>query len=352
MKNQILSIFAVLLLAACKGTQTQPAATNAGQTQNAPSKKAGFEQYAKLITAENLKKHLTIVASDEMEGRQTGSAGQKKAGNYIIDQYKKAGVSFPTGAKDYYQPVPAAFLNAFRKLGLQDSENIWGFIEGTDKKDEIIVLSAHYDHVGTQGGEIHNGADDDGSGTVAILEIAKILQQAKKDGNGPRRSVLILHVTAEEHGLFGSRYYTENPLFPLANTVANVNIDMIGRHDQEHKDNLNYIYVIGADRLSTDLHNTVEQVNNDHVKMTLDYKLNDRNDPQRLYYRSDHYNFAKNGIPSVFLFSGLHEDYHKPGDDVEKIEFDNLANRTKLAFGIVWEIANRDQRLRVDKDGK
>src|SRR5690606_26878203 len=179
---------------------------------------------------------------------------------------------------------------------------------------------AHYDHVGMKNGEVYNGADDDGSGTVAIMEVAKAFQKAKADGKGPRRSILILHVTGEEHGLFGSRYYSENPLFPLANTVANINIDMIGRHDKEHDNNLNYIYVIGADRLSSELHQIVEKVNADYVGITLDYKYDDRNDPQRLYYRSDHYNFAKNGIPSVFLFSGLHEDYHKPGDDVEKIE--------------------------------
>lgn len=344
MKNYALSIIGVafLLLGACKGTQS-----GAQNTQSAK----GYQHYAETIKSETLLKHLTVVASDEMEGRQTGSEGQKKAGRYLIGEYKKAGITYPTGAKDFYQPVPASFLNSRRNLGLSDSENIWAFIEGTDKKEEIVVITAHYDHVGVKGGEVYNGADDDGSGTVAILEVARAFQKAKDEGNGPRRSILILHVTGEEHGLFGSRYYTENPLFPLANTVANINMDMIGRHDDAHKDNKNYIYVIGADRLSSELHATIEKVNTEFTKMTLDYKLNDRNDPQRLYFRSDHYNFAKNGIPSVFLFSGLHEDYHKPGDDVEKIEFDMLTKRTKLVFGVAWEIANRDERLKVDRDG-
>jgi hypothetical protein len=343
MKKIYLGAALVLFLMSCKGTQSQ--------TTKASSSDQDYKAYAELITPENLRRHLTVIASDEMEGRQTGSEGQKKAGRYLIDEYKKAGIGHPKGAENYYQPVPASFLNARRNLGLSDSENIWAFIEGTDKKDEIVVISAHYDHVGMKNGEVYNGADDDGSGTVAIMEVAKAFQKAKADGKGPRRSILILHVTGEEHGLFGSRYYSENPLFPLANTVANINIDMIGRHDKEHDNNLNYIYVIGADRLSSELHQIVEKVNADYVGITLDYKYDDRNDPQRLYYRSDHYNFAKNGIPSVFLFSGLHEDYHKPGDDVEKIEFDMLTKRTKLTFAAAWEIANRDERLKVDRDG-
>ena len=308
--------------------------------------------YINSITQEELKTHLTIVASDKMQGRETGSEGQKMAGRYLIEQYKKAGISFPKGAKDYYQTVPAAYLNEKRNEGLPDSENIWAFIEGSEKPDEIVVISAHYDHVGMKNGEIFNGADDDGSGTVALLEIAQAFQKAKKEGHGPKRSILILHVTGEEHGLHGSRYYTENPLFPLANTVADVNIDMIGRRDENHKDSNNYIYLIGSDYLSTDLYNICENVNTKFTKLNLDYKFNDRADKNRFYYRSDHYNFAKNGIPSVFLFNGVHADYHKQSDEVDKIEFDALTKRTQLAFTIVWEIANRDNRLVVDKDGK
>ncbi|WP_395052302.1 M28 family metallopeptidase [Flavobacterium sp.] len=308
--------------------------------------------YINSITQEELRTHLTIVASDKMQGRETGSEGQKMAGRYLIEQYKKAGISFPKGAKDYYQTVPAAYLNEKRNEGLPDSENIWAFIEGSEKPDEIVVISAHYDHVGMKNGEIFNGADDDGSGTVALLEIAQAFQKAKKEGHGPKRSILILHVTGEEHGLHGSRYYTENPLFPLANTVADVNIDMIGRRDENHKDSNNYIYLIGSDYLSTDLYNICENVNTKFTKLNLDYKFNDRADKNRFYYRSDHYNFAKNGIPSVFLFNGVHADYHKQSDEVDKIEFDALTKRTQLAFTIVWEIANRENRLVVDKDGK
>lgn len=308
--------------------------------------------YINTISMVDLKTNLTIIAADDMEGRETGSEGQKKAGRYLIEQYQKNGIPFPKGATSYYQPVPAAFLNAKRDENLPDSENIWAFIEGSEKPEEIVVVSAHYDHVGVKNGEIHNGADDDGSGTVALVEIAKAFEKAKKAGHGPKRSILILHVTGEEHGLHGSRFYSENPLFPLANTVADVNIDMIGRHDELHPNDSNYIYLIGSDYLSTDLYNICEETNKANTKLALDYKYNDRKDPNRFYYRSDHYNFAKNGVPSVFLFSGIHEDYHKPGDDVDKIEFDVLTKRTQLAFAIAWEIANRDKRLVVDKDGK
>lgn len=308
--------------------------------------------YLKTITTTDLKTHLYIVASDEMEGRETGSAGQKKAGKYLIDQYIANKVPFPKGATNYYQKVPATFLNAKSNRNLSDSENIWAYIEGSEKPNEIIVISAHYDHIGIENGEIYNGADDDGSGTVALLEIAQAFAKAKKDGNGPKRSILFLHVTGEEHGLLGSNYYTQNPLFPLVNTITNINIDMIGRHDKFHNDSSNYIYLIGSDYLSTDLYNTCEEANKKYTNLFLDYKFNDKNDPNRFYYRSDHYNFAKNGIPSVFLFTGVHEDYHKATDEVEKIEFDALAKRTQLAFGITWELANAENRPVVDKNEK
>lgn len=321
--------------------------------QKSTPKKVDTTDSFKTITTESLLTNLTIIASDEMQGRDTGSEGQKKAGRYIIDFYKKHGVGFPKAATNYYQHIPAAFLNAKRNENLPDSENIWAFIEGSEKPDEIVVVSAHYDHVGMKNGEIYNGADDDGSGTVAIMEIAAAFQKAKDEGHGPKRSILIMHMTGEEHGLHGSRYYTQNPLYPLANTVANVNIDMIGRRDKFHESSNNYVYLIGSDYLSTDLYNVCEDVNKKYNFVTIDYKYNDKSDPNRYYYRSDHYNFAKKGIPVVFLYNGEHADYHKPTDEVSKIEFDALTVRTKYAFAIVSEIANRKDKLVVDKtDGK
>ncbi len=318
----------------------------------AQNKEVDVVKYINSITSNELKTHLTIVASDNMEGRETGSEGQKRAGRYLIEQYQKEGIPFPKGATSYYQKVPAEFMNKDSGENLPDSENIWAFIEGSEKPNEIVVVSAHYDHVGVKKGEVYNGADDDGSGTVALLEIAQAFQKAKKEGHGPKRSILILHVTGEEHGLYGSSYYSKNPLFPIANTVADVNIDMVGRRDELHKDSNNYIYLIGSDYLSTDLYKICEDVNSKYVHLNLDYKFNDRKDPNRFYYRSDHYNFAKYGIPVVFLFNGVHEDYHQATDEVSKIEFDALSKRTQLGFSIAWEIANREDRIVVDKDGK
>ncbi len=308
--------------------------------------------YINSITESELKVHLNIIAADTMEGRDTGSEGQKKAGRYLVEQYKKDGIPFPKGADSYYQKVPAAFMNKDSGENLPDSANIWAFIEGSEKPNEIVVVSAHYDHVGIKNGEVYNGADDDGSGTVSLLEIAQAFEKAKKEGHGPKRSILILHMTGEEHGLYGSEYYSENPLFPIANTVADVNIDMIGRRDELHKDSNNYVYLIGSDYLSTDLFNICEAVNTKYTHLNLDYKFNDRKDPNRFYYRSDHYNFAKHGIPVVFLFNGVHADYHKASDEVDKIEFDALTKRAQLGFSITWELANRDARIIVDKDGK
>lgn len=339
--TKYLFLSASMLFLACGGTKTAK-----------DYAKADVPKYMNTISQADLKKHLYIVASDEMEGRNTGESGQKKAGLYLIEEYKKIGVLFPKGATDWYQKVPSAYMTKGFGPKLNDSENIWAYIEGSEKPDEVLVISAHYDHVGMMNGEVFNGADDDGSGTVALLEIAQAFMEAKKAGYGPKRSILFLHVTGEEHGLHGSRFYSENPLFPIANTIADINIDMIGRRDDEHKDNGNYVYVIGSDRLSTDLHNINEAANSKYTKLTLEYKYNDRKDPNRYYYRSDHYNFAKKGIPSIFYFNGVHADYHKEGDEPEKIEYDLLTKRTQLAFVTAWELANRAERPVVDKDGK
>jgi Zn-dependent M28 family amino/carboxypeptidase len=225
------------------------------------------------------------------------------------------------------------------------SDNVLGYIEGTDLKDELVVITAHYDHLGYDNGEVCNGADDDGSGTVSVIELAEAFQKAKNAGNGPRRSILFMTVSGEEKGLWGSKYYSENPVYDLEKTVVDLNIDMIGRRDDQH-DYDNYVYIIGADRISMDLHLINEKVNEKYIKFDLDYTYNESSDPNQFYYRSDHYNFAKKGIPVIFYFSGTHEDYHKPTDDVDKIDFNKLQKTTRLVFYTAWEIANRGQRLR------
>lgn len=454
-------------------------------------------KYAKTITAEDLKARLSILASDEFEGRDTGSKGQKLAAEYIANKFKEFGLAAPvegsyyqafdlkessivtayfkkgeekkevfqdfiyysrseTSGEEYIKVVMAgsddsnvsAYKNAYvayavEKLGgleprikvakeagaigflivvsndqefgsimgrfgpylkqanlgmkardnssdkmiIADkkmlawiygkefgeikagestslvfnadyldkpvgTENVLGFLKGTEKPDEVIVITSHYDHVGVINGEIYNGADDDGSGTTTVLELAQAFTQAAAKGNGPKRSILFMTVTGEEKGLFGSEYYTMNPIFPLENTVTNLNIDMVGRVDDAHKDKPNYVYVIGADKLSQELHNLSEQVNKTYTNLELDYTYNDENDPNRFYYRSDHYNFAKNNVPIIFYFNGVHEDYHKATDEIGKINFDAMLKRANLVFFTAWEIANRDKRIVADKATK
>lgn len=304
--------------------------------------------YANTITAANLKKQLYVYASDSMEGRMTGTKGQHKAAAYIRDFYVNHDIASPPNVDNYYQNIPASFFAGRRDP--QPSENVLAFIKGSEKPDEIVIISAHLDHVGIDdNGNVFNGADDDGSGTVSVMQMAQAFQQAVKEGHGPKRSILFLHVTGEEIGLYGSRYYTENPVFPLVNTVCDLNIDMIGRIDPDKKADPNYLYLIGSNKLSQELQDVSTEVNNKYTQLDLDYKYDDPNDPNRFYYRSDHYNFAKNNVPIIFYFNGVHEDYHKITDTPDKIEYDLMAKRAKLIFLTAWEIANRDHRITVDK---
>lgn len=337
MKKLNLVLFALLTLVSCK-------------TIDYSYQGSVFKQAYQSIKKDELKKNLFVIASDEMEGRDTGSKGQKKAGEYIVNYYKNLQIDFPIGMKSYYQTVPAEYMDKKSWTGkkFQNSENILAYIPGAEKPNEIIVISAHYDHIGTKDGIVFNGADDDGSGTVAVMEIAEAFKLAVKKGHRPKRSILFLHVTGEEHGLFGSSFYTDHPIFPLENTVANLNIDMIGRCDAENcgKD---YVYVIGSEMLSKELKSINEKANKQTYNMILNYKYDDPKDPLRLYYRSDHYNFAKNGVPVIFYFDGIHEDYHKSTDDPDKIDYELLKKRTQLVFITAWELANKTQRIVVDK---
>ncbi|WP_298714902.1 M28 family peptidase [Chitinophaga sp.] len=484
------------------------------QKASTPLKRSAATSYAETITAAKLKKHLFIVAGDEMEGRETGKPGQYKAAKYIIEQFKAAGLQPGAGNGEWEQPftllqdtlnqstiqaggktftfgqeyygsvkeltnqqlgaTPAFFAgfgvvneamdpykgagssekiiviadtegkgtpltdrlrtaanhgavavfvvseranlggrggSRIRRTGLYwpmmktmeyipnsyfvspevasaifgkqwpellaaaksgnttpatgqvtalefskgtdeiKSSNVLGILPGTDLKDEYVFLTAHYDHIGVIDGKIHNGADDDGSGTVAIIAMADAFMKAKKAGKGPRRSVVFMTVSGEEKGLLGSQYYTDHPIYPLAQTVTDLNIDMIGRIDDEHKKDTNYVYIIGDDKLSSDLR-PISEAANAHTGLKLDYKYNDPNDPNRFYYRSDHYMFAQHKIPIIFYFNGVHEDYHRAGDKPEKIHYNLLAKRAKLVFYTAWEVANRQDRLKVDRNEK
>lgn len=227
--------------------------------------------------------------------------------------------------------------------------NVGAYLEGTTKKDELVVISAHLDHLGKRDTVVYYGADDNGSGSAAILNMAAAFSEATRQGKGPQRSLLFLLFTGEEKGLLGSGYYAENPSFPLDKTVVNLNIDMIGRVDTVSRTSNRYVYIIGSDKMSTDLHNTSEKTNQDCCKINLDYTYNDAAHPMRLYYRSDHYSFVKKGIPAIFYFTGLHDDYHKPTDTADKIDFVKTATITQLIFSTAWNLANMEERIRVDK---
>ena len=235
-------------------------------------------------------------------------------------------------------------------LEFVQSQNVLGYLPGQDTslRDEHIVLSAHYDHLGTRDNATYNGADDNGSGTTAILTLAETFSQwAAKEGS-PKRGILFILMTGEEKGLLGSRYYSENPLLPLDKAMANVNIDMVGRIDKAYEGKEDYIYVIGADRISQDLHDLNEKANAEGPELTLDYTYNEEDDPNRYYYRSDHYNFAKKGIPAIFFFNGTHEDYHGVGDTPDKINFSAMQKRIQLVFLTAMKLAQREEPLEIN----
>lgn len=232
------------------------------------------------------------------------------------------------------------------------TQNVAGILDGTDPqlRSEYVVFSAHYDHLQTTaGGQIYPGADDDGSGTTAVLTIAHALSL-----NRPRRSVLIMFHAGEELGLLGSEYNTQYaPVVPLDRMVADLNIDMIGRSKpagdtnrlDEHLSDPGTVYVVGSGRISPELREISEDTNQQFQKMKLDYYYDDPKNPERIYFRSDHWNYAKHGIPVIFYFDGTHVDYHKPTDTVDKIDFNKMTQITRLVFETGWRVANLDHRL-------
>jgi Zn-dependent M28 family amino/carboxypeptidase len=257
-------------------------------------------------------------------------------------------------------PNKQASFNVAAKVEKTMTQNVVGIIEGSDPvlKNEYVAVGAHYDHVGMRASgdsdRIFNGADDDGSGTVATLAIAEALA---KSAQRPKRSVIFVWHAGEEKGLWGSEYFTDNPPVPISQIITQLNIDMIGRSRQEGdtkpaNKNLtgpNAIYVIGSKLMSTELGALSEEVNNSYLKLNFDYKYDAPNDPERFFYRSDHYNYAKKGIPIIFYFSGVHEDYHRPSDHPDKIDYEKMEKVTRAIFATMWKLANAPARPKVDK---
>jgi Zn-dependent M28 family amino/carboxypeptidase len=245
------------------------------------------------------------------------------------------------------------------------TQNVVAVWEGGDPKlkDEYVAVGAHYDHIGVagtgqcralNGDTICNGADDDGSGTTALLGMAEAISHAKQR---PKRSVLFVWHCGEEKGLWGSQYFTTFPTIPLDHVVTQLNIDMIGRSKKEgdtdpRNANLsgpNQIYVIGSTMMSTELGQLSQDVNNSFLKLAYDVRYDDPKDTNRFFFRSDHYNYAKKGIPIIFFFDGVHEDYHQAGDEPQKIDYDKMEKVTRTIYMTLWEVANLSTRPKVDK---
>ena len=288
---------------------------------------------------------------------QQYTAGFKRANPinifYVSDKIAQAimGADFKeastTAPKPYQVELSLGYTETVTRT---ESSNVIAYLEGTDLKDQYVFLTSHYDHLGKRDTVIYYGADDDGSGTVSVLEMAEAFAKAKAEKKGPRRTIVFMCVSGEEKGLWGSAYYAEHPIFPLEKTTVDLNIDMIGRIDPTRKkgDSMNYVYVVGDDKLSTDLRPISEATNTKYTKLELDYKFNEPNDPQRIYFRSDHYNFARKGVPIIFYFNGTHADYHRPTDTPDKINYSLFAKRAQFVFHTAWEMANRQDMLKRD----
>ena len=282
-------------------------------------------------------------------------AGEKLSGAAIFNRTSTA------------EAVESFELNANKKISITvtanveqvPTQNVVAVLPGSDPvlKNEYVAIGAHYDHVGVgtpvNGDGIYNGADDDGSGTTAVLALAETFAK----GQRPKRSILFIWHCGEEKGLWGSEYFTNNPTVPLNQVITQLNIDMIGRSKKEgdtHPRNRelsgpNEIYVIGSKMMSTELGELSERVNNSFLKVGFNYKYDDPNDPNRFFFRSDHFNYAAKGVPIIFYFDGEHEDYHRPSDTVDKIDFQKMEKVTKTIYATAWELGNAAARPKVDK---
>ena len=283
-------------------------------------------------------------------------AGEQVSGTQILEKTKEGAP--PKGFA--LSPDKRLRLSVSVKADTATTRNVVAVLEGRDKdlKKEYVAVGAHYDHVGVgradaKGDTIYNGADDDGSGTTAILSMAEAFARGKR----PRRSILFVWHTGEEKGLWGSEYFTKYPTVPLESVVAQLNIDMIGRSraagDTKPANAMlsgpDEIYVIGSKMMSTEMASWSEGVNGAYLNLKFNYHYDDPADTERLFYRSDHFNYAKMGIPIIFYFDGIHEDYHKPSDTADKIDYQKMEKVTRTIFILASEIANNQKRPVVDK---
>lgn len=266
------------------------------------------------------------------------------------------------GAASSFEVSKSFSLSIALKPEILQTQNVVALWEGRDAvlKNEMVAVGAHYDHVGTNPNapgedKIWNGADDDGSGTVALLAMAEALAVAKVR---PKRSVLFVWHAGEEKGLWGAEYFNKFPTVDIKNVIAQLNIDMIGRSRKPDDTNPrnkdlsgpNEVYVIGSEMMSTTLGAITRETNKAFLKLDYNYRYDDPKDTNRFFFRSDHFHYAVNGIPIVFWFTGVHEDYHQPGDHADKIDYAKYEKITRTIFLTMWKLTDLAERPKVDKE--
>lgn len=318
------------------------------------------------VSVSRLRQHVFTLASDSLQGRATGTRGQLKAAFYctyvlrnhhlspafrldpvrssFYQRYAFKTIKITSFGRSSYGSIPTTFSRdelVSNPLASKDSSdllsghNVGGLLIGTDLKQEVIVLSAHYDHLGSSGKRIFHGADDNASGTATVLSVAALFDSLAQQGIRPRRSILFVLFSGEEGGLTGSDYFVHNSPIPLPQIVCNINVDMVGRVDDAHRKKPDYCYLL-AGQQDHALRWTVEEANKQSVAIELDYTYDTENDPNRYFFRSDQFNFAQLGIPVLFFMDGKHPDYHQPSDTADKIRYEVLQKRATLIFQTTW----------------
>ena len=349
-----------------KGTISVPSFKKSNENPSAPPKTVSIKMNDAVIGMD--KGAVTLPTIIKLDGKP--SALSVTASAKLIDVIfagENTGVQ-SMNVRTSADSVPSFVFSTGKKITLNIAvtfdtlftQNVVAVWQGSDKKlmDEYVAFGAHYDHLGIRnepikGDSINNGADDDGSGTVGLLSMA----EAFSHGPRPKRSLLFVWHMGEEKGLWGSRYFVENPTVPLSNIVTQLNMDMIGRSKPDTGEvsknddysTSNEVFSIGSNMMSSELGKMNESNNASLFNMKLNYKFDNPTDPNRLFYRSDHYNYAKSGIPIVFFFDGIHEDYHRVSDEVNKIDFEKLMKVTKTVYSLGWKLANLPKRPLIDK---
>lgn len=315
---------------------------------SSPIDTEAVKKFQASVSQRELRAHVDFLASDPLSGREAGTLYEKVAAAYLIAQHRRYGTEpfLPQGYVHAFALAPKRREVENPKRGRKppmaviDTPYAWNILacrRGSVLPQEYVILSAHYDHIGmTSKGEPYNGADDNASGTAVLLEVARLLSLMPP----PKRTIVFFHTAAEEKGLLGAMRFVRDSLIPLDSIVAVLNADMLGRIDTLHQPGEVYLYAIGSARATPRLKAFQESVNALCCGWILDYRYDDPKDPQRLFYRSDHYAFAKHGVPAVFYFGGLHADYHQVSDDADKIEFDRLERAAVFLASLAWTLAN------------